>query len=121
MQKKELLEVSEYTEEQEEELICNFIKTVLQCLDKQIKELEEPEDIMDTAGDFLSKLNNNKEINLAIKNLNKLIKTKYNELLKSPGFKDNKGNIIDMVDNLLSDQEAEDNTIVDNAILNNFK
>lgn len=46
MQKKELLEVSEYTEEQEEELICNFIKTVLQCLDKQIKELEEPEDIM---------------------------------------------------------------------------
>lgn len=82
---------------------------------------EEPEDVIDTAADFLNKLNNNREINLAIKNLNKLIKTKYNELLKSPKYKDNKGNIINMVDNLLSDQEAEDNTIIDNAILNNFK
>ena len=82
---------------------------------------EEEEDIMDKAADFLNKINNNKEINLAIKNLNKLIKTKYNELLKSPNFKDNKGNIINMVDNLLSDQEAQYNSIIDNAILNNFK
>jgi hypothetical protein len=82
---------------------------------------EEPEDVIDTAADFLNKINNNKEINLAIKNLNKLIKTKYNELLKSPNFKDNKGNIINMVDNLLSDQEAQYNSIIDNAILNNFK
>ena len=82
---------------------------------------EEPEDVIDTAADFLNKINNNKEINLAIKNLNKLIKTKYNELLKFPNFKDNKGNIINMVDNLLSDQEAQHNSIIDNAILNNFK
>jgi hypothetical protein len=82
---------------------------------------EEPEDnLMDDAADFLSKLNNNKEIKLAIKNLNSLIKTKYNELLNLK-YKKNKKDMINMIDNLLSDLDQEDYTIVDNAILNNFK
>ena len=82
---------------------------------------EEPEDnLMDDAADFLSKLNNNKEIKLAIKNLNSLIKTKYNELLNLK-YKKNKIDMINMIDNLLSDLDQEDYTIVDNAILNNFK
>lgn len=88
---------------------------------KIINEEIEDEDVHDLTANFLSKLNNNKEINLAVKNLNKLIKTKYNELLKFPEFKDNKQNIIDFAFELLSNQEIEENTIVDNAILNNFK
>ena len=85
------------------------------------EEIEDDEDnLMDDAADFLSKLNNNKEIKLAIKNLNSLIKTKYNELLNLK-YKKNKKEVIENVEELLSSQEAEDNTIVDNAILNNFK
>ena len=46
MQKKELLEVSEYTEEQRKQLILEFIKIFLQCLNKKIKELEVQENIV---------------------------------------------------------------------------
>lgn len=85
------------------------------------EEIKDEDNLMDEAGDFLSKLNNNKEINLAIKNLNKLIKTKYNELLKSPKYKKNSKEIMGTIFELLSEQEKEENSIVDNAILNDFK
>ncbi len=81
---------------------------------------EDYEDIMELAVDFLSELNNNKEIKVAIKNLNSLIKTKYNELLNLK-YKKNKKDVIENIEELLSDLNNEDNTIVDNAILNNFK
>lgn len=89
-------------------------------INEEIKD-EDEDNLMDEAGDFLSKLNNNKEINLAIKNLNKLIKTKYNELLKSPKYKKNSKEIMGTIFELLSEQEKEENSIVDNAILNDFK
>lgn len=89
-------------------------------INEEIDKDEDEDNLMDDAADFLSKLNNNKEIKLAIKNLNSLIKTKYNELLNLK-YKKNKKDMIDMIDNLLSDLDQENYTIVDNAILNDFK
>lgn len=46
IQKKELLEVSKYTQKQKEQLIIEFIETFLQCLDIQINQLTEQDEIV---------------------------------------------------------------------------
>lgn len=46
VERKEFLEISNFNQEQKEELVIDFIKTFLQCLNIQIKELKEQEEIV---------------------------------------------------------------------------
>ena len=46
LQEKEVLQISEYTEEQKEEVKIEFIELFLQCLNIQIKKLQEQEEIV---------------------------------------------------------------------------